>query len=80
MFRCCSLDSAPEDPEDIKDILNDFAEHILPMTLFWKHPHFYAYFPGGNSFPNIIGDMLSTTFGGVGFSWVIDFIFLLQFI
>lgn len=42
------------------------------------HPNFYAYFPCGNSYPNILADMLSTAFGGVGFSWVrISFHFVL---
>lgn len=51
-------------------MLSDFDKLIVPGTCHWLHPNFYAYFPGGNSYPNILADMLSTAFGGVGFSWV----------
>jgi len=36
----------------------------------WQHPRFHAYFPSGNSFPSILGDMLSDGIGAIGFSWV----------
>lgn len=36
----------------------------------WQHPRFHAYFPSGNSFPSILGDMLSDGIGCIGFSWV----------
>lgn len=64
------LDCAPEEKESMEVCLNDFENHILPITLHWKHQNFYAYYPGGNGFANIIGDMLSTALGGIGFSWV----------
>ncbi|XP_032457496.1 tyrosine decarboxylase isoform X3 [Nasonia vitripennis] len=35
----------------------------------WQHPRFHAYFPSGNSFPSILGDMLSDAIGCIGFSW-----------
>lgn len=65
-----SLETAPEVPEPLTQILDDYKRLIIPKTLHWLHPHFFAYFPGGNSFPNVIGDMLSGTIGGNGFSWV----------
>ena len=36
----------------------------------WQHPRFHAYFPAGNSYPSILGDMLGDAIGCVGFSWV----------
>lgn len=63
-------EKAPEQPENFTKIIEDFDSLILPKVLHWKHPKFFAYFPGGNSLPNILGDMLSTALGGVGFSWV----------
>ena len=42
---------------------------VLQVT-HWQHPRFHAYFPAGNSFPSILGDMLSDAIGCVGFSWV----------
>lgn len=41
----------------------------MPGVLHWNHPNFFAYFPSGNSFPSIIGDMLSSAIGSIGFSW-----------
>ncbi len=35
----------------------------------WQHPRFHAYFPAGNSYPSILGEMLSSGLGIVGFSW-----------
>ncbi|XP_070515214.1 aromatic-L-amino-acid decarboxylase isoform X1 [Cardiocondyla obscurior] len=35
----------------------------------WQHPRFHAYFPSGNSFPSILGDLLSDAIGCIGFSW-----------
>lgn len=60
---------APEEPEDFKQMLDDFDKFVMPGIMHWKHPDFYAYFNCGNSLPNILGDMLSTGCGGVGFSW-----------
>ena len=41
---------------------------LLQIT-HWQHPRFHAYFPSGNSFPSILGDMLSDAIGCIGFSW-----------
>lgn len=35
----------------------------------WQHPQFHAYFPAGNSYPSLLGEMLSSGLGIVGFSW-----------
>ncbi|KAJ8972567.1 hypothetical protein NQ317_017917, partial [Molorchus minor] len=41
----------------------------MPGVTHWQHPRFHAYFPSGNSFPSILGDMLSDAIGCIGFSW-----------
>lgn len=51
--------------------------HCLQVT-HWQHPNFHAYFPAGNSFPSILGDMLSNAIGCVGFSWVGYFVSILS--
>ena len=45
--------------------------HPLPSSqvTHWQHPQFHAYFPAGNSYPSILGDMLGDAIGCVGFSW-----------
>lgn len=63
-------EEAPDLPEDWKDIMADVESKIMPGVTHWQHPRFHAYFPSGNSFPSILGDMLSDGIGCIGFSWV----------
>lgn len=63
-------DSAPEDGEEWTKIMADVQDYIMPGMTHWQHPQFHAYFPCGNSYPSILGDMLASAFGSVGFSWV----------
>ena len=42
---------------------------FLWQVTHWQHPRFHAYFPAGNSYPSILGDMLGDAIGCVGFSW-----------
>jgi glutamate/tyrosine decarboxylase-like PLP-dependent enzyme len=44
-----------------------FSGTNINVVLFL--PRFHAYFPAGNSYPSIIGEMLSAGLGTVGFSW-----------
>lgn len=62
--------SAPKDPEPWDVIMKDIEEKIMPGVVHWNHPHFHAYFPSGNSYPSLLGDMLSAALGTIGFSWV----------
>lgn len=63
-----SLD-APQTGEKWSDIMNDVEQKIMPGITHWQHPSFHAYFPAGNSYPSILGDMLSSGLGIIGFSW-----------
>ncbi|XP_060529679.1 tyrosine decarboxylase [Cylas formicarius] len=60
---------APANPEDWDAIIADVETKIMPGVTHWQHPRFHAYFPSGNSFPSILGDMLSDAIGCIGFSW-----------
>ncbi|XP_034248276.1 tyrosine decarboxylase [Thrips palmi] len=60
---------APEHGENWDDIMADVENKIMPGVTHWQHPRFHAYFPAGNSFPSILGDMLSDGIGCIGFSW-----------
>ncbi len=60
---------APFHGENWNDIFKDFETKIMPGITHWQHPKFHAYFPAGNSYPSIMGDMLSSGLGIVGFSW-----------
>lgn len=61
---------APEQPECWDEIMRDVETKIMPGVTHWQHPRFHAYFPAGNSYPSILGDMLSDGIGCIGFSWV----------
>lgn len=60
---------APQTGEDFKKILNDVEDTIMPGMVHWNHPNFFAYFPSGNSYPSILGDLISSSIGSIGFSW-----------
>ncbi|XP_026841582.1 tyrosine decarboxylase isoform X2 [Drosophila persimilis] len=60
---------APHEPEDWDQIMSDVEDKIMPGVTHWQHPRFHAYFPAGNSFPSILGDMLGDGIGCIGFSW-----------
>lgn len=62
-------DEAPIKGESFDKILEDVETKIMPGIVHWNHPNFFAYFPAGNSFPSILGEMLSAAFGTIGFSW-----------
>ncbi|CAF0987106.1 unnamed protein product [Rotaria sp. Silwood1] len=61
--------NAPEKSEAWDDIMKDVEQAIMPGITHWQHPRFHAYFPAGNSYPSILGEMLSAGVGIVGFSW-----------
>lgn len=66
-------DEQPADePISFATQLKDFQTKIVPGSLLWKHPHFFAYFPAGGSYGNCLGDMLCTAFGGIGFEWALQ--------
>lgn len=60
---------APVQGEDFAQIMEDVEKNIMPGVLHWNHPNFYAYFPSANSYPSVLGDMLSAGLGTIGFSW-----------
>ncbi|CAF4607858.1 unnamed protein product [Rotaria sp. Silwood1] len=60
---------APKKGEKWDDIMYDVERTIMPGITHWQHPRFHAYFPAGNSYPSILGEMLSAGLGIVGFSW-----------
>merc|ERR1712035_311266 len=62
-------ESAPQVPEPWENVMQDIEEKIMLGMTHWQHPRFHAYFSSGNSYPSILGDMLSDAIGCIGFSW-----------
>ncbi|XP_008553532.1 3,4-dihydroxyphenylacetaldehyde synthase-like [Microplitis demolitor] len=61
---------APEKGESWKEVFDDIERVILPGAMHWKSPNFHAYFPSPNSYPSVVGELLSAGIGGIGFSWL----------
>lgn len=60
----------PVDGENWKDVLHDVEKLIMPGVTHWHSPHFHAYYPTAQSYPAIVGEMLSAGIGCIGFSWM----------
>ncbi|HTU32765.1 MAG TPA: pyridoxal-dependent decarboxylase [Candidatus Acidoferrum sp.] len=60
---------APQDGESFDAMLADFDRLILPGITHWQSPNFFGYFPSNNSFPSILGELLSSGLGVQGMLW-----------
>jgi aromatic-L-amino-acid/L-tryptophan decarboxylase len=61
--------SPPETGEPFEQLISDFRELILPGMTHWNHPGWFAYFPGNNSPPSVLAEMLTATLGAQCMSW-----------
>jgi len=61
--------AAPSQGEPFDAILRDVQQIILPGITHWQSPNFFAYFPSNNSYPAILGELLSAGFGVQGMLW-----------
>ena len=48
----------------------DVERVIMPGVTNWQHPNWFAYFPANNSYPSILGELMSAGLGVQGMSWV----------
>lgn len=63
-------EEAPEEPEQWHDVLKDVERVVMPGVTHWHSPQFHAYYPTANSYPGIVGELLSAGIGCIGFSWM----------
>ena len=61
--------SPPESSESMETIFEDFKNIILPGITHWQSPNFFAYFPANNSYPSILGEMLTAALGSQCMIW-----------
>ncbi len=61
--------SAPLQGESFQEMMNDVENLIMPGVTHWQSPNFFAYFPSNNSFPSILGELLSAGLGVQGMLW-----------
>src|SRR6186997_2780443 len=59
----------PSAGEPFEALFRDFRELIVPGMTHWNHPGWFAYFPGNNSPPSILAEMLTATLGAQCMSW-----------
>ncbi|HXW57092.1 MAG TPA: pyridoxal-dependent decarboxylase [Candidatus Cybelea sp.] len=67
--RASLPNSAPEEGESFEAMLVDVEKIVVPGITHWQSPNFFAYFPSNNSFPSILGDLLSSGLGVQGMLW-----------
>ncbi|MGH9698546.1 MAG: pyridoxal-dependent decarboxylase [Candidatus Acidiferrales bacterium] len=68
-IRAMLPENAPAAGEPFDAILADIERVILPGITHWQSPNFFAYFPSNNSFPSILGELLSAGLGVQGMLW-----------
>ena len=61
--------SAPEQPESMDAILEDFRKLIVPALTHWNHPRFHAYFANSSSGPGILAEALCAAVNVNGMLW-----------
>jgi aromatic-L-amino-acid decarboxylase len=61
--------SPPHDGEPFEQLFQDFKDIIVPGMTHWNHPGWFAYFPGNNSPPSVLAEMLTATLGAQCMSW-----------
>ena len=62
-------DNAPSQPEDFKQIFDDFQNIIMPGITHWQSPNFFAYFPANSSVPSLLAEMLTSALGAQCMKW-----------
>lgn len=68
--RAALPEHPPTEPESFDAVMADVERVIMPGVTNWQHPGWFAYFPANNSYPSILGEMLSAGLGVQGMSWV----------
>ncbi|XP_019761650.2 aromatic-L-amino-acid decarboxylase [Dendroctonus ponderosae] len=60
---------APEKGEHWNHIMEDLDRNIIPGLTHWHSPYFHAFFPTGQSYPAIIGELFMAGIGAVATKW-----------
>ncbi|MBI5281516.1 MAG: amino acid decarboxylase, partial [Candidatus Solibacter usitatus] len=61
--------SAPQGPEPMERILEDFRMLVVPALNHWNHPRFHGYFSVSASGAGILGEMLAAAVNVNGMLW-----------
>ena len=61
--------SAPEQAEDMKDIIADLDQVVMPGMAHWQHPGWFAFFPSGVSPVSVLGEFVAAGLATQGMMW-----------
>ena len=61
--------TAPEEPQELGVILDDFRQLIAPNMTHWNNPGFMAYFSSSGSTPGILAEMLTASLNVNAMLW-----------
>ncbi len=62
-------DTAPDNGEDLSDVMADLDRLILPAGTHWNHPNFHGLFSTSTSSVGVFGEMLAAAFDMKGMLW-----------
>ncbi|MEV7018920.1 pyridoxal-dependent decarboxylase [Streptomyces sp. NPDC093991] len=62
-------ETAPEQGEDLADILEDTWQTIVPQLVHWQHPNFLGYYPTNNSPASALAELVTAGLGVQGMMW-----------
>lgn len=62
-------DEAPEEPESLERILDDYERLIAPAMTQWNHPGFMAYFVLSGIGPGVVGEALASALNVNAMLW-----------
>ncbi|VDM56170.1 unnamed protein product [Angiostrongylus costaricensis] len=71
--------NCPQNPDAFNAIFDDFKNQVVPGGAFekftslqfthWQHPFFFAYYPIGRCYPDVLADFITSAISVIGFSW-----------
>jgi glutamate/tyrosine decarboxylase-like PLP-dependent enzyme len=59
----------PQKGEPWENLMKDFEKVVMEGMAHWNHRQFFSYFPAGNCWASIMGDIFSNAVGVNGTSW-----------
>ncbi len=62
-------ETAPEHPEPMDAIFDDFARLVPDAMTHWQHPRFFAYFPANASAASMVAEQLANTMAANAMLW-----------
>jgi aromatic-L-amino-acid decarboxylase len=68
-IRALLPDAAPVAGEPFAALLADLDRVMVPGSVQWQHPSWFAYFPTGASYPSILAELASAALGQQGMLW-----------